>query len=107
MKLYCKTKVVGTTYRPVPWGDMKDRFDKEGEYPLLLVREPTNEYDSNAVMVCFGELHIGYISKEWAIGLARVMDGGTPARAVVKEITGGRTPDMNHGCNIEVWLDDE
>ena len=42
--------------------------------PLMLVREPTNAYDPNAIQVWCGDQHVGYVRKEQARALAAFMD---------------------------------
>lgn len=50
---------------------------------LTLVREPDNQYDSNAIKVMQGDLHLGYIPKTQNEELAAQMDadGATHRRA--------------------------
>lgn len=65
--------VVGTSFRPGAT-DMLKRL-RLGQ-PLELVREPTNKYDANAVMVCFGKRQIGYLPRGLAAEVAPLMDKG-------------------------------
>jgi len=46
----------------------------EVEHDALLVREPTNPYDSNAVVVMVGQHKIGYLPREKAEKLAAILD---------------------------------
>jgi hypothetical protein len=63
---------------------------------LVLVREPNNEHDANAIKVCtkiksmlWGtkEVKIGYIEKEVAQRAAKYLDAGIKLTAVVEKIT--------------------
>lgn len=56
---------------------------EEGVF-LDLVREPTNAFDQNAIMVMQDGLHLGYVAKEVAIDLAEEMDAGTSFNCVVE-----------------------
>lgn len=42
--------------------------------PALFVREPTNEYDPNAVMVLVADRKIGYLPRDKAARLAAIID---------------------------------
>lgn len=50
---------------------------------VRLVREPGNQYDSNAVQVWFLAVHIGYVPKVANPSIAGAMDAGTSPEAVV------------------------
>ena len=43
---------------------------------LILEREPQNPHDSGAVKVLHGSTHIGYIQRDVAAPLSRLIDGG-------------------------------
>ena len=77
--------------------------------PLKLVRESENKFDKNAIAVFVavrtlgvfsGEVQIGYLGAALAGELAPLIDGGTPVRAEISEVTGGGT--KNLGVNILV-----
>jgi hypothetical protein len=51
------------------------------EGPLLLVREPLNEHDPNAIAVHIRQGHIGYVAKEYAAEIAPFLDSGAMHRA--------------------------
>ena len=59
---------------------------KAGE-PILLVREPDNRYDGNAVALYRenGE-QIGYLPREWAEEMAPRLDRGSPVTATITAI---------------------
>lgn len=67
--------------------------------PLVLVREPDNNYDENAIKVTtIGGVQLGYIKAKLAEGIAPLMDKGSKFICKVLELTGGE--DKNLGCNI-------
>lgn len=70
---------------------------------LLLVREPDNSYDPNAIKVCrlSGE-QIGYISSDVAATMADEMDGGKRFSAKISEVTGGVKGKRTRGVNIRI-----
>jgi hypothetical protein len=43
---------------------------------LILEREPHNRYDSGAVKVLHHSTHIGYVQRDVAASLSRLMDNG-------------------------------
>jgi len=62
---------------------------QEGEN-LILRREPMNRYDVNAVAVLRGNgEQIGYLSRDDAEWVARIMDDGNEVEARIKWVTGG------------------
>lgn len=64
---------------------------------LDLVREPTNQFDENAIMIMSpdGRFHLGYVGKEFAVGLAPEMDGpGAETSAVVDHFTSPLSPTL-------------
>jgi len=71
--------------------------------PLVLVREPKNKYDRNAIAVFRGTDQLGYLSKEVAGELAKVMDSGKKLTAKILEVTGGEKGKPTLGCNIQIF----
>ncbi len=80
-----KTKIVGTHYRT---SIEKQVYNSLTLYaPLMLEREPDNEYDSNAIKVIapiYNEAkvieniaHIGYVPKDSNTELAAMLDEGS------------------------------
>ena len=62
---------------------------REGEN-LILRREPKNRYDANAVAVLRENGNqIGYLSRDDAEWVARIMDDGNEVEARIKWVTGG------------------
>lgn len=84
--VYCKTSVVGSRYKAVPW-------DKIGVGDKLdLVREPENPVDENAVAVVFENNSVGYVPTGIAQNLAPMIDGQPEKikfKASVTDITAG------------------
>ena len=97
--------VVGESFRPPLIANLLERFGREHWLTGYLQPEPTNSYDSNAVMVMliskkeegvFEANHVGYLGKAQAKNISRkiidlldedkiipligVIDGGTPSR---------------------------
>lgn len=79
----------------------------EGE-DLLLVREPDNPKDANAVKVCrLAGGQIGYISAFLAARMAGEMDRGKKFSARISEITGGVEGKPTLGVNIEISVHEQ
>ena len=78
---------------------------KESEQ-VLLVREPDNPFDCNAISVRRkNNSSVGYLPREVAARLARVFDEfGKPVTAVVTSITGRHVIDWNLGVRIRFSL---
>lgn len=86
-----KLKVVGVTFTN------EDGLSRQGiiatlnnDDKIILRREPTNRYDTNAVAV-FAEhgydiYQVGYIGKDYSSILAPMMDAGTQLEAKIGEI---------------------
>jgi single-stranded-DNA-specific exonuclease len=70
---------------------------------LTLERQPDNPYDSNAIAVLYGNLHLGFIHRGMAAHLAPPIDGGARYRARVASLTGGGG--KHRGLNIFVERD--
>jgi hypothetical protein len=75
---------------------------REGER-LILKREPENKYDSDAVAVLRenGKL-IGYISRDDAEWVSRIMDEGKQVEAKIKWINGGTRGKPTYGVIIDL-----
>lgn len=63
MHVYCKVAGICFEGRPDVVGDLVDNYNLIGS-PVTLEREPTNQYDPNAVKVILKDKHIGYIPKD-------------------------------------------
>ena len=71
---------------------------------LMLVREPNNKWDKNAVAICLttGE-RLGYISRDIAERLSEDLDRGVKMEAEISELTGGGFfSGKERGCNIKI-----
>lgn len=111
------TKVVGTTFRTIPWG-----FISVGTW-VAVQREPNNQHDPNAIRVLAylgtenekqlkliwptvvfnkGWIQLGYLKKELAANLAASLDvKQCMIKAHITEIT--RNPNgENAGINLEL-----
>jgi hypothetical protein len=103
------TKIVGVTH-PNKDGKSRQRLIAKcrvGE-TLVLVREPDNPVDSNAIRVVRlnGE-QLGYIPAHVAAnGLAKDLDSGEQPKCRIKNLTGGEG--LTRGVNIEIgnWPED-
>jgi len=82
-------------------------------HSLVLIREPQNPADSNAIMVCVatGILRrkhcVGYLSADIAEQFAEHLDGGGLMSATVSEVTGGGGWlwwKKHFGCNIRLTV---
>lgn len=98
------TKLKGTTHRDGVTTVLKSLQPKQ---VLSLVREPTNQFDPNAIKVYLGDIHLGYIPKETAPKIKDDVEKGNVV-CRVSEVTGGTVGKENVGCNliIEVNRDD-
>lgn len=78
------TKVVGISHdgREFAW----ESAIEEGTFQIDLIREPFNDYDENAVAVYINEEHGGFIPRDDAKKIARLMDSGWDARVVGKNV---------------------
>jgi hypothetical protein len=74
----------------------------------LLVREPDNPYDGNAIKVVRKEGQcFGFISRHLAAGLALKFDKyGKPVEATVISLTRGYSSDSNLGVTIKFSIPD-
>lgn len=82
-----KLKVVGVTFIN-EYGVSRQSIIKELTQcdSIMLRREPTNRYDTNAIMVLTDKGQVGYIGKDYASILAPMMDAGTQFKATIGEI---------------------
>lgn len=72
------TRVAGVTYdgRQRILVNLLKRQEEYGPLPVELVREPSNPYDPNAVMVFLDSVQVGYIPAGIASDMAPLMDDG-------------------------------
>ncbi len=107
------TKVVGVTFGdnyPDDLHALSDLYALPGqeEIAAVLIREPDNEYDANAIGVHIPSLgrercQIGHIPRNLARRLAPELDDGRHWLAQVEEIL--VTPGQEHqpGCLLRCW----
>ena len=50
---------------------------------LILVREPLNPHDNNAIALYFDDIKIGFIPRKQNSTIANMMDGGVPVMAQI------------------------
>ena len=89
-----QVKIAGTTFHPLPNGEylkIKRQYDVEGvpcaDADAILMPEPTNEYDPEAVKVMVPldsgmPFHIGYLPKDSE--LKKLVKRNHPATVMVK-----------------------
>lgn len=94
------SKVVGTTFYP----ENNLSILTEGQ-ELMLIREKDNKYDANAIAIYADfekKAHqIGYVKKELAEEMAKIIDSGHIIMAEITNITGGG--EYNIGVNYKYW----
>ncbi|NFV80028.1 HIRAN domain-containing protein [Magnetospirillum aberrantis] len=94
------TGISGESYRQA-----EIRHAKAGE-ELLLIREPNNPHDRNAIKVCRRNgQQIGYIMAGMAPRLADQINSGTRMGAVLEEIRGGTRdrPSLGVAIRVRIW----
>ena len=100
-----RTKVRGVTHDNED-GSIRQQIiaDRIGGEVLLLVRQPHNPHDANAIAVLATSSEMcGYISAELAEDIAPLMDSGMKIAAHVLEVTGG-ADGCYFGLNIEITI---
>ena len=97
------SKIMGTSFKKL--SDEIISILEEGD-EFVLVPEPTNEFDKNAIQVYFGEYAIGYIAKDTA---AKILDDvkADKVRCFVAQTTGGVVGRENRGCNLLIKVERE
>lgn len=83
---------------------------RQEELAVTLERERGNKFDSNAIQVVIHILPmsrrtvIGYVPKELARELSKVIDIGIQAKAVLKQIIGGYSYKESLGALVEISI---
>ena len=97
------TKIVGVTFEDRQ--SVIKNLEKDSE--LLLIREPSNPKDRNAIAVYWGSKKLGYLSREEAAQYASGLDHSkiTSLPAIITAITGSE--ETNLGVNIRFQLPDK
>lgn len=106
-----KIEVVGERFRQQALVAIAGR---KGDDPVnmphtaALVPEPTNKHDANAVQVIIDGRHVGYLSREQAVGyhnmMASVEHPGRALANIEARIYGGRISDDGYVNNYEVCI---
>lgn len=108
------TKVVGVTHTNRDGTNRQNvvRRLRAGQ-PLLLIRDPKNRHDRNAIMICTSggffssSKQVGFLSAELAAEYAPFLDAGGQMQAEVTEVTGGGGWlwwRKNYGVNVNVTV---
>lgn len=109
------SKVVGTSFRPVPWEALMRDWEARGPALRLdIIPEPTNPHDPQALAVYYPETsdakpyshHLGHIPAETAHRLYADQRASWHY-ATIDTITGGTPDKPNRGINITIWRGDE
>ena len=69
---------------------------------LLLIREPDNPYDENAVAIYWEGIKLGYLPRVENIAVARMMDKGQRINALIENKQ--KSDDPWERMTVEVWL---
>ena len=81
MSVYPRVLVTGIFYRGKDARVLADSL--QNDTVLRLEREPTNDYDPNAIKVFFEDTFIGYIERGQAAWISPELDEGKSAKAEV------------------------
>lgn len=87
-----QTWVAGAHYRQA-----EIAYCQKGQ-DVLLLRDPDNMHDENAIEIWANDMHIGFIPKEEAVRLAWAMDKGDHVEAHIERFY------IENRGNKEVWL---
>jgi hypothetical protein len=69
-----------------------------------LHREPENKYDPNAIQIRIEGMHIGYVPKQIAAGLAPRMDRGTRIEVCTVEVVYGGDGPITFGARLDLRI---
>ena len=103
------TKIVGVTFanqdgsdRQEIIEDLDDLLQQTSHVSLVLVRDPQNPYDHNAIQVHDEQgRQLGYLSRSVCETLAPMMDNGIEVQCTLSQIT-GHSLDQNFGINLQI-----
>lgn len=108
-QIFLTSKIVGTTF-----GNRQKALARLARYnpqivSVELTREANNQYDNNAVGVHVSvngsdSCQIGYLPREIAEGIAKLIDNGIKLITSFKGITGGYEGKENYGALIEIQI---
>lgn len=102
-------KVVGLTFSndyPSNIYRIAKRFAM-GDDSIVLVREPDNEVDKNAIAVCDGENKIGHVPRKIAELLSPQIDGGVKFYAAVESVVVSQENVNQPGLKITIWNEND
>jgi hypothetical protein len=108
MRTIMKTKVMGVAHNNADGINRQDilrEMKKRGAIgeKLFLEHEKDNPKDPNAVKIINKDgQQIGYLRREYAEDVAKMLDDGLDVYAIVRNITGGTPSKPTLGCNIEL-----
>ena len=104
MQFIITTKIVGLTFNDnYPHNVFAIASDFAlGDDSLDLVREPDNEFDSNAVAIYKNSEKLGHISKKMASFLAPQMDAGIEYSCFVEGIVISQDNPDNPGIKVTI-----
>jgi len=96
------SNIVGNQFRPKDSGarELVDNLQPGDE--IQLERDPTNEYDSNAVKIIIEGVFVGFVAKADNFQVASHLDANRPYKAVCVAQYGDRKP----GIKIELLEED-
>lgn len=108
------TKVVGVSYKN-PDGSSRQEIIKEYAAEnkiILLIREPKNKNDTNAVAVyleygflfSYKKYQIGYLDSQTASEIAPLIDAGYEVKAIISSVSGLDQPGNNIGVNLFIEM---
>lgn len=98
------TKVVGVSFRDgYPGTFHKWSQRRPDRYPkCVLVRDPDNAADPNAVRVMVARKHVGFIPSDLAARVAELMDAGVEVTARVTSVE--VIPDLAHSPTMTIQI---
>ena len=104
--------IAGVQFRPraeINWaGDVMKVGDK-----LILVSEPSNKFDPNAVQILFDipekdeRVFLGYVPKKFSSEVSAMLSIGTPVQCIVDEVNPSAKTYEMFKVTISIPVDDE
>lgn len=110
VKLSMTVRAAGTTFE-----NRQERLEflkqfKPNDLTVILEREPNNQYDTNAIKIVVHILPlsrrtvVGYVPKELARELSKVLDMGIQVKASLKQIIGGYSYKESLGALVNIAI---
>lgn len=96
------TKIAGVTHQNQDGADRQQLIKKycEKGNPVLLIPEPDNEFDPNAIKVCVAGEQLGYINRDLAEIMSNRMRKGQNYYGFISNVTGGEKRKKTIGVNL-------